>query len=550
MNPRISAACIAACLALSGQQVRAQDWERPDARPADARADALHLLNRISFGPRPNDVDRVLAIGWEAYLTQQLRPEQLADRAMIAVEDEFRILETSPGEFAALDRRARQERRRLQQQAGRSDTRSRDMMQSPATQERRRLFAEVPRLAFARAVMSERQLNEVMVDFWTNHFNVFARKGLVGTYLHDYVEAVIRPHALGRFEDLLRATAQHPAMLLYLDNAQSITPGATPPELERLERRASQMRSSRVDSLRAAIEARLPTGINENYARELLELHTLGVDGGYTQADVQNVARILTGWAVARPARGGEFVFNTWAHDYESKEIMGHSYPPGHGLSEGLDLLRWLADHPSTRHYVSAKLCVRFVSDAAPDGCIDAAVRAWRRSNGNIAEVVAAIVRSPDFWSDTHRETKTKTPFEFFVGAVRALDGLATVEAGSVRILERLGQPLYQESAPTGYPETQPAWVNSGALLTRMNIALALANGRVRGVDVDLERVVPLDRDYPRMVAQTNLHLLNGTASPNTLDVLLREARDTRSPMEARALIVSLALGSPEFQRQ
>ncbi|MEE8134996.1 MAG: DUF1800 domain-containing protein [Gemmatimonadales bacterium] len=543
MNTRIRVVWIAACLGLSGQQLQAQD-------PVDPRSDALHLLNRISFGPRPGDVDRVLAVGWEAYLTQQLRPDELADPAMVTLQREFRILDASPSEFAALDRRARQERRRMQEQARRSDTPSREMMRSPATLERRSLFAEVPQLAFARAVTSERQLYEVMVDFWTNHFNVFARKGLVGSYLHDYVETTIRLHALGRFEDLLRATAQHPAMLLYLDNAQSITPGATSPELERLERRAEKMESSRADSLRAAIEARLPTGINENYARELLELHTLGVDGGYTQADIQNVARILTGWAVAQPARGGDFSFNAWAHDYESKEVMGHTYPAGHGLGEGLDLLRWLARHPSTRHHVSAKLCMRFVSDAAPDGCIDAAVRAWRRSDGNIADVVAAIVRSPDFWSKTHRVAKTKTPFEFFAGAVRALDGFVTSEPGSVRILERLGQPLYQESAPTGYPEVQSAWVNSGALLTRMNIALALASGRAQGIDVDLERVIPLDRDYARMVTQANLRLLNGTASPNTLDVLLREAHDTRSPMEARTLIVSLALGSPEFQRQ
>jgi uncharacterized protein (DUF1800 family) len=389
-----------------------------------------------------------------------------------------------------------------------------------------------------------------MVDFWTNHFNVFARKGLVGAYLHDYVEEALRPFALGSFEDLLLATAQHPAMLLYLDNAQSVVPGATPPELERLNRRPNRMGPARADSIRNAIARRLPTGINENYARELLELHTLGVEGGYTQRDIENVARILTGWSVARPAWGGGFVFNTWAHDDGMKLVMGREYPAGRGLNDGRELLQWLARHPSTQHHVSAKLCMRFVSDAAPDGCIDAAVRAWRRTDGNIAAVVSAIIHSPDFWAEQHRGSKTKTPYEFVVSAVRALDGATGATPEGVRILRRLGQPLYMESAPTGYPETQPDWVNSGALLSRMNVALGLATGNLRGISIDLDRTATVTHDYVQLVDFVNVRLLGGSASRNTLDVLLREAQDARTPTQARAFMMALALGSPEFQRQ
>ena len=546
MNRITRGACVAiligAALLLPDRALAQEAWV------ADERADALHLLHRISFGPRPGDLDRVLGIGWEAYLAEQLQHDAVRDSSLVSLEAQFDIMGSTPQQLASLELRARRDRQR--QQAAGNDAQPRDVMGSSAAQDRRRLYAQVPQLAFARAVTSERQLHEVLVDFWTNHFNVFARKGLVGAYLHDYVEEAIRPYALGRFEDLLTTTAQHPAMLLYLDNAQSVVPGATPPELARLERRTNRMRPAQVDSVRRAIARRLPTGINENYARELLELHTLGVDGGYTQGDVENVARMLTGWSVARSAQGGAFVFNAWAHDDSAKVVMGREYPAGGGLSEGLKLLTWLARHPSTQHHVSAKLCMRFVSDAAPDGCIDAAVRAWRRTDGNIAAVVSAIVHSPDFWAQQHRAAKTKTPYEFVVSAVRALDGAAGTAPESVRILRRLGQPLYSESAPTGYPETQPAWVNSGALLSRMNVALGLATGRMRGISIDLDRTVAVTRDFDRLVDVVNARLLGGSASRNTLDVLLREARAARSPADARALVMSLALGSPEFQRQ
>ena len=261
---------LGAALLLPHRAPAQEIWE------ADTRTDAFHLLQRISFGPRPGDLDRVLRIGWEAYVAEQLDYDALADPTMVSLETRFDIFGSTPQELAALDSRARRDRRRRQAEGGDSVGRL-DITASSAVQDRRRLYAQVPQLAFARAVTSERQLREVMVDFWTNHFNVFARKGLVGAYLHDYVEEALRPFALGSFEALLLATAQHPAMLLYLDNAQSVVPGATPPELERLNRRPNRMGPARADSIRNAISRRLPTGINENYARELLELHTLGV---------------------------------------------------------------------------------------------------------------------------------------------------------------------------------------------------------------------------------------------------------------------------------
>src|SRR5213078_3278950 len=308
---------------------------------------------------------------------------------------------------------------RLQREAAATGDSSR-MRGARPMQEFRELGGELQQLAIVRAAISERQLREVMVDFWANHFNVFVGKGADRFLTPSYIEETIRPNALGRFEDLLIATAKSPAMLFYLDNAQSVAPGATPPRRQ----------------------PRAPRGINENYARELLELHTLGVDGGYTQQDVIAVARVFTGWGIDRPQRGAGFAFHAWAHDRGEKQVFGMRFRGG-GMEEGIRLLKLLAMQHATMHHVSQKLCARFVRDDPPDGCVDAAVDAWHRSNGDIRAILRAIFTSPDFWAPQALRAKVKTPLEFVVSAVRATGATPDSTLRLAQVVSRLGEPLY-----------------------------------------------------------------------------------------------------------
>lgn len=537
------------------------------AREVDSlrRARALHVLNRLTYGPRPGDVDMVSAMGVDRFVQMQLHPERISDPEVAAAIARFAVLEMPSSEMARIDREFRVARRQQQ----RADT-----VQSPPPEERRRQTAgrpnEVRRLivgfqqaAVVRAVISNRQLYEVMVDFWTNHFNVFMGKGADRFLTPEYIEKTIRPNALGRFEDLLIATAQSPAMLFYLDNASSVAPGSEPPQLARMERAMDRQRARaganprQTDRLRDAEERmaqmrqRLPSDINENYAREILELHTLGVDAGYSQQDVINVARILTGWGIDRLGQGRtDFTFHEWAHDDGSKTVMGVEFPGGNGMDEGVRLLEMLARHPATMRHISSKLCVRFVNDTPPEGCVEAGAAAWERTDGDIRAVVQAVVTSPEFWAETNRGAKTKTPLEFVVSAVRALGAAPDTTPRLAQVVRRLGQPLYFQSAPTGYPEVQDDWVNSGALLERMNIALGFAAGRVPGVRVRLDSVAPVTNDVDELVRTVNENILSGTASETTLRVMKEQAASARNGREARTLAVGLALGSPEFQRQ
>jgi uncharacterized protein (DUF1800 family) len=298
----------------------------------------------------------------------------------------------------------------------------------------------------------------------------------------------------------------------------------------------------------ARLKQNAPRGLNENYARELMELHTLGVDGGYTQQDVINVARILTGWGVDR--RDDRYAFRAAAHDWDAKVVLGQKFPANHGEDEGMRLLKMLAGNPATMHHVSAQLCARFVADAAPDGCIDDAVRAWKKSDGDIREIVRAIVHSPDFWAAGNVQSKVKTPLEFVVSAVRALGGTADATPRLSQRIAQLGEPLFQKQTPNGYGESQEDWVNSGALLARMNFAVQLASGRLPGVTVDLEGVVPLTTDHAALVDRINSSVLAGAMSAHTRETILKQIADLPDPRTARALAVGLAIGGPEFQRQ
>src|SRR5438876_11248161 len=337
--------------------------------------------------------------------------------------------------------------------------------------------------------------------------------------------------------DLLIATARSPAMLFYLDNWESVAPGTSPPFPLSARRRGGQ-------GVRP-----VPKGINENYARELLELHTLGVDGGYTQQDVIDVARIFTGWSIERPQQGGDFEFHDWAHDRGEKLVLGVWFEGGHDMDEGTRLLKLLANHPATIHHVSRKLCQRFVNDDPPDGCVDDAVAAWKRSSGDMRAVLRAIFHGPDFWAAANVRAKVKTPLEFVVSAARAVAAEPDTSPRLAQVVARLGEPLYLHVAPDGYPEREAAWVNSGALLDRMNTAVALASGKLPGVTVGLDSIVSAG-DADQLIGVVNEKILSGTMSENTKQVLRRDLAGIGDPAQARALAVGLAIGGPEFQKQ
>jgi uncharacterized protein (DUF1800 family) len=513
---------------------------------------ARHVLDRLAFGPVPGQAELIAREGVMKWIDRQLASSDVDDPALQPTLAKYRLLSTSSEDLLRQFVMVRQERR--QEQRSRPDSMmapgQRRPPQSGEGQELRRLLGQLPQLVIVRAVGSDRQLGEVMADFWFNHFNVFAGKGLDRVYLPEYLERTIRPNALGRFRELLVATATSPAMMFYLDNAQSVAPGSQPPGVGR-----------RMMAQRQQVQARMPTGINENYARELLELHTLGVNGGYTQKDVTEAARILTGWSIAPPAaaRAGlrrarepeaGFQYHEWAHDRGAKTVLGVEFPAGRSQDEGMRLLGMLADHPSTMHFVSAKLCARFINDVPPDGCMDDAVRAWKKSDGNIREVLRAIYQSPDFWAPVHRAAKVKTPLEFVVSAVRAVGGIPDSTPRLALAVGRLGQPLFQHVAPNGYGERQDDWVNSGALLNRMNFAMGLAAGRLPGVIVDLNRVLPASADHQALVASVDRVILNGRMSDKTRQVILEQTADLADPIMARAVAVGLAIGGPEFQRQ
>jgi len=505
------------------------------AQTPTPRDSALHALNRLAYGPRPGEIDSVVAIGVMRWIEHQLDFERVPDDRLAARERDFKLLGYDREELAQRYGEALRERREMQREMAQSGdtTRRRGAAGGGPMREFRELGGELQQLAVVRAALSERQLREVMVDFWSNHFNVFVGKGADRFLTPSYIEETIRPNALGRFADLLIATAKSPAMLFYLDNVQSVAPGSSPPfPLSR--RRGGQG---------------VRTGINENYARELLELHTLGVDGGYTQQDVIAVARIFTGWGIDRPQQGAGFSFREWAHDRGEKQVLGVRFQAG-GMEEGIRLLRLLAGQHATMHHVSAKLCARFVSDEPPDGCVDAAVEAWHHSNGDIRAVLRAIFSSPDFWAPQAQRAKVKTPLEFVVSAMRATGAEPDSTLRLAQVVGRLGQPLYLQPAPTGYPESQAQWVNSGALLSRMNAAVALAAGRLPGASVDLDEIVPATEDHTALVDAVNARVLGGTMSPHTRSVILEQLADVKDPVQARTLAVGLALGGPEFQRQ
>jgi uncharacterized protein (DUF1800 family) len=378
-----------------------------------------------------------------------------------------------------------------------------------------------------RAIYSNRQFDEVLADFWYNHFNIFLDKGADRYMVTAYERDVIRPHVLGKFKDMLLATAQSPAMLFYLDNWESVSDNSP----ARPNAPAGQKKQ----------------GLNENYGRELMELHTLGVDGGYTQQDVTEVARCFTGWTIRQPQQGGGFFFNPRMHDRGEKQVLGVTIPAGGGMEDGLKVLDILSKHPSTAHFISKSLAIRFVSDNPPDALIDKMAATFTATDGDLREVMRTMLNADEFWAAANFRAKLKSPLEMVVSAVRAVNGDVDTAVQMVQLMNTLGQPLYRKQEPTGYTNRGGDWLNSASLLARMNFANTLAQGKVGGVKVDLTQ-------FSADTAQVERNILLADASPASqaaiqagLDQLAQQPGKQAAP---GPMVAGFTLGSPDFQRR
>lgn len=661
----------------------------------------LHVLNRLGYGARPGEVERVKAMGLDNYIKQQLNPEQIEDSSVEAKLKNLPTLNMTTAELFEKYPQPNQLVRQLQRrgelpadldlqklqaggppqgppprpgeampgeampapgasqtanQAGDVDARRtaeyrqkvREYYEKNGLMQPQRIMGELQSSRILRAVYSERQLQEVMVDFWTNHFNVFSGKGADRWMLTAYDRDTIRPNALGKFSDLLQATAQSPAMMFYLDNFQSVSPNAQMggpgagaarrpgvqgnrrPGLlngdmpnrqdpagaprNRYPNGQAQQSPGEANSQLPPNAQRQRRGINENYARELMELHTLGVDGGYSQKDVQEVARCFTGWGILAPRGGGAatqammngpraemlrekagtFFYNPRAHDEGEKMVLGHKIPAGGGFKDGLTVLDILARHQSTAKYVATKLVRYFVSDNPPSGLVDRVAASFTKSNGDIRETLRTIFVSPEFNSSEAYRAKVKRPFELTISAIRTLGGETNGGPQLHQWIARMGEPLYGYQTPNGYSDAAETWVNTGGLLERMNFGLALASNRIPGTRVDLSRFVQNSEKgqspgKAQVMDRFLTLLIAGDISPKSKETLLqqfneqpiaipaatassaqtggsmagemldgpprRQQRQQLARVEANITdpvtkIVGLILGSPEFQRQ
>jgi uncharacterized protein (DUF1800 family) len=591
----------------------------------------LQALNRLGFGPKPGDLERVKAMGLQKWIDQQLHPESISDAALDARLDRFPTLKMSStklldefpqpqlaarreGVSIEQYRKEQQEQNKAAAQAMQSDMQLADDRHMPSfdvdssngkmdpsanpgkangggkgqagfgnpmfnyadVRTPQRVVAELSMAKVTRAVYSERQLDEMMVDFWYNHFNVFAAKGADRWLITSYERDAIRPHAMGKFRDLLEATAKSPAMLFYLDNWLS----ADPVEWAKMQQEQQQRQGERrmrmggfgggpfgmprfpegAPPQQKAAGKKQERGLNENYGRELMELHTLGVDGGYTQQDVINVAKAFTGWTIKQPQRDPEFFFDDRIHDKGTKTVLGHEIHAG-GMKDGEEVLDILARDPHTAHHISFELAQRFVSDNPPDILVDRMAQTFLKTDGDIREVLHTMIYSPEFWSKDVFHAKIKTPFEFVVSATRAVGADVDVPLMLVQWTNRIGQPLYQCEPPTGYSDKADAWVNTGALLNRMNFSLALTSNRLRGAQVDMDALLNSQgATDPYAMLDRSIHLfLSGQASAETRDTLEKQLNDPQilqatlgDPVKQvnAAMIAGLVLGSPEFQRR
>ena len=521
---------------------------RSDVRELPADQQIIQALNRLTFGAKPGDILRVRAIGLDRWIDQQLQPDKINDDAMITFVGNYSALKQNQNDL--LSQYAEQQRARQQVRRERADsTRAMSAADSIALRQQlqqqfnltRQVVTQLQSSRVARAVASERQLQEVMTDFWENHFNIYAQKGGPEPYyLTDFDQNAIRPRALGKFRDLLEAVAQSPAMLFYLDNARSqadsnrptLRQQNAPNQFPRVRPFGRVGLGAIMGTMRAQQQQRQQQqqqqqrqrpGLNENYGRELLELHTLGVDGGYTQQDVINVARAFTGWTIKPPAQGGGFIFRPQVHDAGEKIVLGHKLAAGRGMEDAEDVLDILAKSPVTAHFISFKLARRFVSDSPSKALVDHAAQVYLRTDGDIREVLRSIITSPEFFSQQAFRTKVKSPFEVVVSAMRALNAAPDSTPRTAQVVAYLGQPIFGHQAPNGWPETGESWMNTGAILNRINFGMAAAAGRLPGADIralpalDTIGSAPRDKQVDAVVAT----ILDGMVSPDTRAVLL-----------------------------
>ncbi len=478
-------------------------------RAADpgAAQQAAHVLNRLAFGPKPGDIERVTQMGVRRYIDEQLQPAALAYPAALserlaALESVNRPAGVVVGEFAALQKQVRDE-----------DDGARQRRRAVLT----RIALEAAEARLLRAIDSPRQLEEVMVDFWYNHFNVFSGKGIDRALVASYERDAIRPYVMGSFRDLLGATAKHPAMLYYLDNFQSTAADYRPAVFARALPNGAKGKAR---------------GLNENYARELMELHTLGVDGGYTQQDVTELARMLTGWTYDQRAlvRDNQtFRFDAERHDRGVKTWLGRQVT-NQGEREGEMALDVLAMHPSTAHHISFKLAQYFVQDKPPPALVEQMARTYLASRGDIRSVLRTLFGSAQFMAPEALGAKFKTPYQFVISAVRAGAAPVTNVAPLLGTMAQLGMPLYGCQTPDGYKNTQDAWLNPDALTRRITFASALASGK-------LPIAVPASALDPARLQAA----LGGVLSGRTLATVAASAEPLRAAM---------LLGSPDFMQR
>ena len=635
---------------------------RSSVKPLSDEQKIMHVLNRLGFGARPGDVQRVRSMGIQKYIDQQLNPASIDDPVAELKVKNLEIFNLSTSELFA---KYPNPGALLQQLEGRNNqaNAAANQPQGEQTQaqqrERRQKIAELytkydlkpanqilPSIVanrVLRAVYSERQLQEVMVDFWQNHFNVFAGKAAVRWYIPSYERDVLRKNALGNFKDLVTGTAQHPAMLFYLDNFESVSPNAQQPgngqNARRLQQlmqnggRINQQQRDRSKQQTGATDAQIDQrikdaqanpqqpaqqqrrrGINENYARELMELHTLGVDGGYSQNDIIEVAKCFTGWTIADPRgyrraaaydikgtdnrqleriqrlagvpddiESGEFYFNQRNHEKGAKTVLGQKVDEG-GVKDGLKVIDILVSSPATAKHIARKLAVKFVSDTPSDALVGRVADAFQKSKGDIKATLKTLFNDKDFFAPENYRAKIKSPFELAVSSIRTLGADTNASPAMVAMLNKLGEVPYGYQAPTGYPDTAEDWVNTGALLERLNFAVAIASNRIPGTRVDLKGFE--SKDKSQILDKALAGILDSDISASSKALLLKQIEqplpevkagtelndpDVEVPnmrqgqqggqnRQARLLnpsgnpdvfkVVSLVLGTPEFQRQ
>jgi uncharacterized protein (DUF1800 family) len=527
-----------------------------------------HALDRLGYGARPGDIERIRRTGLEKWITGQLHPETLNDKAAENRMADYSTISMSATALLTEYPQANVAAKRLGITQEEYNKRMQDSLHPPqgerAAPDKRPqvILNELMMAKLMRAIYSERQLQEQLTDFWFNHFNIFANKDqdifLVGAYERD----AIRPHTLGKFREMLGATAHNPAMLIYLDNWVSADPAA----IERAKHASPEQKRAWKD---------LPgygnkRGLNENYGRELMELHTLGVDGGYSQQDVISVAKCFTGWTVRDPQNKPEFVFDPRIHDAAPKIVLGKKIKDG-GERDGEKVLDLLTAQKATAHHLSYELAEHFVADNPPPALVDRMAKTFQKTKGDLHETVRTMIYSPEFWSRNSYRAKIKTPFELVASAARALGADVDAPTYLVGWVERIGEPLYRCQPPTGYKDDAATWVNTGALLSRLNFALTLATNKVRGASVDLTSRLGDDvggdpaRAMDRAVdvflggqisAASRATLEKDSSDPKVLNAKLGDParpnpaqQNAAQPMDI-GVMTGLVLGTPEFQRR